>query len=1389
MKKTFLLPILLLLASGLFAQQNLNLTAEKILPPFDPTQVQDFVKVCVKTADTGIPMEGVSFKLEFATPPLPSFWMDSLTGPDGCAKAVDLPADCTIMPWKNINLLNGVTTTDAVLISQHILGLQPFDSPYKIIAADVNWSASVSSQDVAHIQGLINGDLDTMPGPSWRFIPADLVFQNPNNPFQSLFPQVLMNPGKQSLQFLGIKMGDVNNSADPNGIAPSDPVAGKAAPTFQQAPPPADTEPPTVVCLNGLNVNFFEPGQITLWASDFLQFVSDNETPAGQIKIGTRKAGTGTGFPIDANGNPVTSITFDCSELGTPSIELWAIDAAGNAAFCQTVVIVEDDLGFCSSGFDSAQVCIFSGCNGEPIEGVIVNIDGIVWFQPPFICPESDSITGPDGCAKIYFPFPNSSFTIAPEKDDDPLNGLSTYDLLLISKHILGIEPLDNPYKMIAADANKSGSITTFDLVELRKLILNVYSELPNNTSWRFVGEGFEFVGIKIGDVDCTATLNGVPPPPPDYPDAFLAMPDTLLLAGQVYEIPIYMAENGLWQGYQFALDFDPQKLKAIGIVDNQWSQSSNWNLLDPGSLTTSWAQGNAPVAFGLNTPIATIRFRALSNVSLKDEVTISAQNLHPEGYAGWDAEKRDLLLTFLPQLKSPPGDPTADKPPPFEPSFEPAPWVDVEAPVVTCLNGLSVNILPTGMIMLWASDFLLSVSDNVTPANEIKIALRKVGTGFGFPLDALGNPVLNLVFDCDELGTVPIELWAKDLAGNTAHCTTSVLVQDNLSLCCGGNLNVNACARSFCSGALFGTAMFQIDGQVNFAPPFSYFDMSDSSGCFGILNSIPIASTFTMSVSKNDDPLNGVTTFDLELISKHIHGTEPFTEPWQWVAADANKDGQVTLEDSVELSKLILGVYLELPNNTSWRFVASGYQFPSPDPLSLPIPDTISVSDIFSNMDTLFLGIKIGDVNCTAVANFTAPPSADKPPPFDPSQVQYGPNDTQAPVVTCLNSLSVNIMPTGMINLWASDFLLSVFDSITPLGQIEIGVRKCGAGTGFPQNAIGVPIQSLLFDCDELGPQCVELWARDLVGNADYCETEVFLQDNLGNYPGGPTAYNIEICVESEENCGLEELGFDISGSHPTDSFYVHDLSGQGFGSCSGYFQVPLGSTASAAPVKDDNPLNGVSTYDMVLISRHIQGTELLNSPYKIIAADADRNGVVNANDIIAIRNLILGIDLQFLNNTSWRFVRKDYVFPDPSNPFLEPFPETLEIQNLQMQVSAEFVAIKVGDVNGTAVCNLLRASEERRKIEKTLSPEIGDPRPNPTTQGATIQIDLENATDTQIEISDLAGRVLWSNRLMLEKGRHTLEIPATAMPVAGVYVWRIRAGDVAKAGKVVRL
>ena len=118
-------------------------------------------------------------------------------------------------------------------------------------------------------------------------------------------------------------------------------------------------------------------------------------------------------------------------------------------------------------------------------------------------------------------------------------------------------------------------------------------------------------------------------------------------------------------------------------------------------------------------------------------------------------------------------------------------------------------------------------------------------------------------------------------------------------------------------------------------------------------------------------------------------------------------------------------------------------------------------------------------------------------------------------------------------------------------------------------------------------------------------------------------------------------------------------------------------------------NPVNGVSTYDLVLIYRHLEGIEPLNSPYSIIAGDIDGSNSLTLQDTSMMWDLILGIindiPLPGANN---RFVLKDYVFPDPMDPFTPAYPQTFNIANLQADVlNADFIGIKMGDVNNTAL------------------------------------------------------------------------------------------------------
>jgi hypothetical protein len=190
----------------------------------------------------------------------------------------------------------------------------------------------------------------------------------------------------------------------------------------------------------------------------------------------------------------------------------------------------------------------------------------------------------------------------------------------------LGSEPFDSPYKMIAADANKLNGITSFDIIEFRKLILGIYTELPANTSWRFVDKSYtfstppnpfqppfpesrtvgslpdadvSFVAVKVGDVnytadpgcsgnDCTAT-----PLRPAGARPLLEARKGALKSGDFYTLPVRMSGETPVIAWQCALRFDPDALELIGpsAADAAGLSAQHFNLAGAanGLIRTLW--------------------------------------------------------------------------------------------------------------------------------------------------------------------------------------------------------------------------------------------------------------------------------------------------------------------------------------------------------------------------------------------------------------------------------------------------------------------------------------------------------------------------------------------------------------------------------------------------------------------------------------------------------------------------------------------------------------------------------------------------------------------------------------------------------------------------------
>lgn len=304
---------------------------------------------------------------------------------------------------------------------------------------------------------------------------------------------------------------------------------------------------------------------------------------------------------------------------------------------------------------------------------------------------------------------PNQEQRVLIKKNDDPLNGVSTFDLVLINKHILGVELFDNGFKHIAADASRDNKVTTLDMVEIRKLILGIYTTFPMVNSWRFFDKTYkqaientlppfpivcdtsfgcssidtpdtfclkefvpfqvpfapnaphraEFVCVKVGDVNNTAS------PFPLASDAeeryvtsrHLGTRPWTGRSGDRIEIPVFATERQTLAGWQLGLTYDTALLRVTGI---RWAyelkpddvENYAWHLPALGDLRLLWFSGFQARTFEAGQPLFFVQAELKQAVRRPMQLLFNHTNSIPsEAYDAalrehrWHLSTSDLAL------------------------------------------------------------------------------------------------------------------------------------------------------------------------------------------------------------------------------------------------------------------------------------------------------------------------------------------------------------------------------------------------------------------------------------------------------------------------------------------------------------------------------------------------------------------------------------------------------------------------------------------------------------------------------------------------------------------------------------------------------------------------
>ncbi len=1143
----------------------------------------------------------------------------STTADDGNYALPGLPGGATfnIGASKSDEILLGVTTFDLVRILQHILTQEPLTSPYKIIAADIDNSGTISSLDLVQLQRLILQQINTFPNNQpWRFVPESYVFMNPANPLAENFPETIalnrLEIDTANIDFVAIKVGDVVSNAN----------AGNARYLPQSMGFEIDNQS-------------FKKGELIT------------------IPFNINNTNTALGFQLGLDFNPKmlafkgaakdSYLRLSASNFGQTAIEYGHL---------KMLWVNQQQLPIRQLANGVFQLEFRALADGQLSQAFELND---TQFPAQFYTKQADKI----GLQAIDLVINNAKIETE-ETNTPPTSFMMTGENGTAGGCGDGMDN-DGDGLVDCADADCFCECNTVEQ-DSANLIINPSAEQNvSSGGWQMVQGSW--------------TTRGFNPVPQDGGAYFYPLDSELGQLTQVIDLSADSAAiaAGLvtytFMGYVRSFDQEPSDETQI-LVEYRNAADSILASYDSGLVTslTDWQLvGDTTVApVGTKTAIINLiarRKNGTNNDAFFDNLSLTKM-VNDNCEAPCDAVDLFTLAT------------------------DAIPNGEGGSANTTLINGTGMitynwsngdttseinNLLP-GMYTLTATDSIgCTVMDSIEILADSSFLATFTSVSNTCSGDSLGSIVVTLIG-----GTAPFSFtWSDttlmgDTLRNLASGTYDLTVTDSTGVTLllsavietGSDIQLNMADSKIVNESCPNTN----DGQLSLVAmggvsPYTYIINGDTTNN-GVYLDLA-AGTYTVAISDT----NNCTVTESIVVGLDLAGT---------LSAEFNAavgDSTVTLTSAIQDSTATY----------NWTF-GDGTSATEMNP-------TVTYATAGAYEICLTIGNDCGtQMTCqTVTVGVTGPVK------FVINDLNGIANDTVIVPITVENFVDIvsyqktlqlqdtaiaRIVGVSSPNL--AGLTLDNFFQVDDHTVTTVWFDGTGLGQSLPNNTV---IYNLMVMIDSQVDTCVEL---SFVAAPVASQVVGIIVGEVAEIPF--ELVNGEICTnESAEVIGniVRETGSAVPGVQIGVSNFEKTPTTDSEGN---YLieKLSLGNDYDITPALNTPLLESVSTFDIVLINRHILGTRSFDSPYKHIAADINKSGTITVFDLVLIQRAILGLNPNFPGNSAWRFIPRNYQFIDANNPLVEAFPESISLTNLSANLTGQdFVAVKVADVSYTVPGN----------------------------------------------------------------------------------------------------
>lgn len=435
-------------------------------------------------------------------------------------------------------------------------------------------------------------------------------------------------------------------------------------------------------------------------------------------------------------------------------------------------------------------------------------------------------------------------------------------------------------------------------------------------------------------------------------------------------------------------------------------------------------------------------------------------------------------------------------------------------------------------------------------------------------------------------------------------------------------------------------------------------------------------------------------------------------------------------------------------------------------------------------------------------------------------------------PIPYCINGLIVALMPVdtnkdgtpddGMVEIWAKDFNIG---SYHPCGYKQLRY-SFSADTNH---------MSQIFTCADLGKNEIRMYVTDSLGNQSFCKTYLEVQNNNARIPdckrkdslttstvsiagivldpSGNSCQGIQTQLTGEQLMTIQthtdtfiQTRYDTFIAKSGTIFYIRKQDTTYRSTADTLYsvweqQIETGSDGKynySKLAKNKNYIlnldkrepqfSGININDVIVLLKHLSGSEQLTDPYKLLAADINGDDQIDQGDFDLLYDLVQGnADYQSLPR-HWRIVRKPILFSDPLNPFSSVTEPRVEFKSVLVDYpQINFTAVKIGELDGF---NGLAEIQERSVMTKGSHPgNFTDLMvyPNPVTgQHVYFNFKLNSDSNVKLRIFNSQLQIHRQFSRSFEKGKQTFEIDLSDLYSSGVLFYELTDGHRVQYGKL---